>query len=203
MLFAAFPGRDFNIIGRSVLHFEAFDKIQSHSRDQVIIAIIDDDITEPRESFTCTLQVGNVYNIRAICPSQVTIEICDDDGENGCSKWIALHSTETQLLYNGALQSWMYIGMKISMTSMKVIWLQELSLWQLLRLKWIKSKYWGFLNRFHMDIPTAFHLSLYLDQSFQVMCKKCIEEWDCSAHMLIILMALPILFFNKLWLLAL
>ena len=105
ILFAAFPGRDFNIIGRSVLRFEEFNTIQSHSSDQVIIAIIDDDITEPKESFICTLQVGNLYNVRTICPSQVTIEICDDEGENGCSEWIALHSTEPLQLITGALQS--------------------------------------------------------------------------------------------------
>ena len=48
----------------------------------MVIAIINDDIAEPRESFICTLQEGIVDSVQAIFPSQVTIEIRDDDGEH-------------------------------------------------------------------------------------------------------------------------
>ena len=47
-----------------------------------MIPIINDEIAEPREKFICTLQGGIVDSVRAIFPSQVTIEIRDDDGEH-------------------------------------------------------------------------------------------------------------------------
>ena len=47
-----------------------------------MIPIINDDIAEPRESFICTLQGGIVDSVQAIFPSQVTIQIIDDDGEH-------------------------------------------------------------------------------------------------------------------------
>ena len=48
----------------------------------MVIPIIDDDIAEPRESFICTIQGGNVDSVLAIFPSQATIEIRDNDGEH-------------------------------------------------------------------------------------------------------------------------
>ena len=46
-----------------------------------MIQIINDDVVEPCESFICTLQGGSVDSVQAIEPNQVTIKICDDDGE--------------------------------------------------------------------------------------------------------------------------
>ena len=48
----------------------------------MVIPIIDDNIAEPRESFICTLQGGAVDSVQAIFPSQVTIEIVDNDCEH-------------------------------------------------------------------------------------------------------------------------
>ena len=64
------------------LHFTDIGIPKSLSSDQVVIPIINDDIAEPRESFICTLQGGIVGSVQAVFPSQVTIEICDDDGEH-------------------------------------------------------------------------------------------------------------------------
>ena len=46
-----------------------------------MIPIINDDIAEPCESFICTLQGGSVSSVQSIEPNQITVEICDDDGE--------------------------------------------------------------------------------------------------------------------------
>ena len=79
---AAFPGRDFNFSVGTKLHFSDVGTPQSISRDEVVIPIINDDIAEPRESFICTLQESTVKSVQAIFPSQITIEIRDDDGEH-------------------------------------------------------------------------------------------------------------------------
>ena len=79
---AAFPGRDFNFTVGTKLHFNDVGTAQSFSRDEVVIPIINDEIAEPRESFICTLQESTVKSVHAIFPSQVTIEIRDDDGEH-------------------------------------------------------------------------------------------------------------------------
>ena len=79
---AAFPGRDFNFTVGTKLHFSDTFTARSISSDQIVIPIINDDIAEPRESFICTLQRGIVDSVQAIFPSQVTIEIRDDDGEH-------------------------------------------------------------------------------------------------------------------------
>ena len=81
-LCAAFPGRDFNFTAGTKLHFSDIGFTESFSRDEVVIPIINDEIAEPRESFICTLQGGTVDSVQAIFPSQVTIEIRDDDGEH-------------------------------------------------------------------------------------------------------------------------
>ena len=79
---AAFPGRDFNFTVGTKLHFTDTFTVRSISSDEVVIPIINDEIAEPRESFICTLQGGIVDSVQAIFPSQVTIEIRDDDGEH-------------------------------------------------------------------------------------------------------------------------
>ena len=78
---AAFPGRDFNFTVGTKLHFTDTFTARTLSSDEVVIPILDDDIAEPRKSFICTLQGGIVDSIQAIFPSQVAIEILDDDGE--------------------------------------------------------------------------------------------------------------------------
>ena len=82
LLCAALPGRDFNFTVGTKLHFTDIGDAVSNSSDQVVIPIINDDIAEPRESFICTLQGGIVDSVQAVFPSQVTIEIRDDDGEH-------------------------------------------------------------------------------------------------------------------------
>ena len=79
---AAFPGRDFNFTVGTKLHFTSPFTVRSISSDEVVIPIINDDIAEPRESFICTLQGGIVDSVQTVFPSQVTIEIRDDDGEH-------------------------------------------------------------------------------------------------------------------------
>ena len=79
---AAFPGRDFNFTVGTKLHFSEIGTLRSLSRDEVVIPIVNDEIAEPRESFIWTLQGGTVDSVQAIFPSQVTIEIRDDDGEH-------------------------------------------------------------------------------------------------------------------------
>ena len=84
MLFAAFPGRDFGFTCTTgaKLHFRDVNSDRSFSSDQVVIPIINDDIAEPCESFICALQGGSASSVQALYPSQVTVEICDDDGEH-------------------------------------------------------------------------------------------------------------------------
>ena len=53
----------------------------SNSSNRVVLSIIDDNITEPCESFICTLQGGAVDRVRGVEPNRVTVRICDDDGE--------------------------------------------------------------------------------------------------------------------------
>ena len=81
MLFAAFPGIDFNFTGRGRLNFRDVETLQSFSSDQVVIPIINDDIAEPCEYFVCAQGTG-VDSVQAIEPNRVTIKICDDDGEH-------------------------------------------------------------------------------------------------------------------------
>ena len=78
---AAFPGRDFNFTVGTKLHFRDVGTTRSNSSDEVVIPIVNDECAELRESFICTLQGGTVESVQAIFPSQVTIEIRDDDGE--------------------------------------------------------------------------------------------------------------------------
>ena len=79
---AAYRGRDFNFTVGTKLHFRDIGFTRSYSPDQVVIPIINDNMVEPRESFICTLQQPTVHLVQTIFPSQVTIEIHDDDGEH-------------------------------------------------------------------------------------------------------------------------
>ena len=87
---AAYRGRDFNFIAGSRLHFADIETLQSISKNQVLLSIINDDISEPCEIFICTLQAGALYAVRGIEPNRVTIRICDDDREH----WHAYQSSE-------------------------------------------------------------------------------------------------------------
>ena len=77
----AIPGKDFTFT-EAKLHFTDIDTNSSISDDQVVIPIIDDNIAEPRESFICNLQGDSVNAVQAVFPSQVTVEIIDNDGED-------------------------------------------------------------------------------------------------------------------------
>ena len=60
--------------------FRDVETIRSLSSNELVIPIIDDSIAEPCEYFICTLQAQDSVHI--IEPNQVTIRICDDDGEH-------------------------------------------------------------------------------------------------------------------------
>ena len=77
----ALSGKDFSFTVAK-LHFTDINTNSSISDEQVVIPIIDDDIAEPRESFICNLQGDSVNAVQAAFPSQVTIEIIDNDGED-------------------------------------------------------------------------------------------------------------------------
>ena len=91
MLCAAFPGKDFNFTTDNKLLFTDVHTLQSFSSNRVEIPIINDNVAEPCESFICTLQGGTVDGVRGIEPNQVTIEVCDDDGEHIHCNYIVLH----------------------------------------------------------------------------------------------------------------
>ena len=55
--------------------------LRSNSSTSAVLSIINDDITEPCESFICTLQGGAVDRVRGVERNRVTVRICDDDGE--------------------------------------------------------------------------------------------------------------------------
>ena len=81
-MIAAFPGRDFEVISGSTLEFTDIEISRSNSSNRVVLSIIDDDITEPCESFICTLQVGAVDQVHIVEPNQMTVRVCDYDGEH-------------------------------------------------------------------------------------------------------------------------
>ena len=78
LVFIASPGEDFSFTVGTKLNFTAVHTSQSWS-DYIVIPINHDDIVEETEFFTCSFQ--KVSNVQVIFPSQVTIEICDDDGK--------------------------------------------------------------------------------------------------------------------------
>ena len=80
-MFAAYPGRDFVVLSGSTLEFTDVETLRSNSSNNVTLLIIDDEITEPCESFLCTLQGGAVDQVRGVEPNRATVRICDDDGE--------------------------------------------------------------------------------------------------------------------------
>ena len=80
-LVAATPGKDFSFAVGSKLHFEDVGTNRSYSSDQVVVRIINDEIAEPKELFICALKGDTVNAVQTKSPSQVTIEIFDNDGE--------------------------------------------------------------------------------------------------------------------------
>ena len=63
--------------------FTDVETLRSNSSNNLTLLIIDNDIAEPCESFICTLQVGTVdYFVHGVEANQVTVRICDDDGEH-------------------------------------------------------------------------------------------------------------------------
>ena len=62
--------------------FTDVETLRSNSSNNLTLSIIDDDITEPCESFICTLQGGSLDRVRGVEPNRVTVRICDDDGEH-------------------------------------------------------------------------------------------------------------------------
>ena len=86
-----------------------------------MIPIINDDIAEPRKSFICALQGVTDDTIQAIFPSQVTINIHDDDGEHMQMLWpLKEHDCIVCIFISFFLQSWLYVGLKISMNLEKM-----------------------------------------------------------------------------------
>ena len=81
-MFAAFPDRDFRVLSGSTLEFTDVETLRSNSSNNLTLLIIDDNITEPCESFICTLQGGAVDRVRGVEPNRVTVRICDNDGEH-------------------------------------------------------------------------------------------------------------------------
>ena len=82
LLIAAIPDRDFVVLSGSTLEFTDVETLTSNSSNNLTLLIIDDDITEPCESFICTLQGGAVDRVRGVEPNRVIVRICDDDGEH-------------------------------------------------------------------------------------------------------------------------
>ena len=82
LLFVAFPERDFAVLSGDTLEFTDVETLRSTSSTSVVLSIIEDDIVEPCESFICTLQGGAVDRVHGVEPNQVTVRICDDDGEH-------------------------------------------------------------------------------------------------------------------------
>ena len=62
--------------------FTDVETLRSNSSNRVVLLIIDDNITEPCETFICTLQGGALDQVRGVEPNRVTVRICDDDGEH-------------------------------------------------------------------------------------------------------------------------
>ena len=82
LLLAALPGGDYSFTVGTKLNFGDVETFSSFSLHDLVIPIINDNITEPCESFICTLQGGAQDAVRASEPSQVTIRISDDDCEH-------------------------------------------------------------------------------------------------------------------------
>ena len=96
--FAATPGKDFSTTGTK-LRFTDVGQNHTQSSVNVGIRIIDDDITEPRETFICTLQGAATGDIQGIEPNRVTIEINDNDGEHTVCCGLQCTVNENLLLF--------------------------------------------------------------------------------------------------------
>ena len=83
-MFVALPGEDFVVLSGRTLEFTDLETLRSNSSNRVVLSIIDDNITEPCETFICTLQGGggSMERVRGAEPNRVTIRICDNDGEH-------------------------------------------------------------------------------------------------------------------------
>ena len=81
-MFAAIPDRDFRVLSGNTLEFTDVETRRSNSSNNLMLSIIDDEIAEPCEFFICTLQEGALDQVRGVEPNQVTVRICDDDGEH-------------------------------------------------------------------------------------------------------------------------
>ena len=81
LLCVALAGRDFRFTEGEKLHFRETHVTQSSSSNTVLIPIINDVLAEPREVFVCILQRDITDSIQVINPSEVIIEIVDDEGE--------------------------------------------------------------------------------------------------------------------------
>ena len=79
---AAIPNQDFNFTTGTRIVFTDIVALRSLSSNELVIPIINDVVAEPCESLICTLQGDALYTVRGIEPNQVTIRICDDDGEH-------------------------------------------------------------------------------------------------------------------------
>ena len=81
VLFAAVPDRDFITVGTR-LNFTGVGEDRTRSSTNVLITIIDDDITKPQEIFICTLLGGSLDSVKVMEPNLVTVEIRDNDGKH-------------------------------------------------------------------------------------------------------------------------
>ena len=92
-LFVALPGpdKDFVVLSGTSLQFTDVETLRSNSSNSLTLLIIDDNITEPCETFICTLQGGALDQVRGVVPNRVTVRICDNDGEHkqACTVHIA------------------------------------------------------------------------------------------------------------------
>ena len=82
LVLAAELGKDFTFTEGSQLEFREIGTSPSLSFSPLVVPIINDNITEPCESFICTLQASVVDAVRDGDPNRVTIQICDDDREH-------------------------------------------------------------------------------------------------------------------------
>ena len=53
---------------------------RTSSDSPLVATIVDDDLTELRESFICELKSGNADLVEVVPPTQVNVSIIDNDG---------------------------------------------------------------------------------------------------------------------------
>ena len=160
------------------MEFTDVNTTQSLSFEELVIPIIDDSTVEPCEYFICTLQAQD--SVRIIEPNQVTIRICDD-GEH-MHRCVTIHDS---ILWKGndyfininfafSFQRWLFVGLKMYTRLLKV----NQQLYSLLQTQYLYQPQSAFKDlpvKFSYHIPTAFHLSLCVDQPFKVEKNDCIK----------------------------